>query len=129
MLDKPLYNYFHRDGSITTASFSPKALQPSGHTEGILTQIREEYPDLVDYATYFHLRHLGYVCQIMEIAGKETLKEYAREYRGKVRQLRSFLPFILTSPLLKKQERLTWLTISMGCYGALRQVYYLGRRK
>ena len=129
MLDKPLYNYFHRDGSITTASFSPKALQPSGHTEGILTQIREEYPDLVDYATYFHLRHLGYVCQIMEIAGKETLKEYAREYRGKVRQLRSFLPFILTSPLLKKQERLTWLTISMGCYGALRHVYHLGRRK
>lgn len=128
LLDKPVYNYFHRPGSITTSDFSPKTLQPSENTAGILAHIREEYPALTEYATYFHLRHLAYVCQTMEIAGKETRKKYAREYRDKVRQLRGFLPFFFTSPLPKKQERLTWLAISMGCYGILRRVYHVCRK-
>lgn len=128
MLDKPVYNYFHRPGSITTASFSPKALQPSGHTERVLAHIRLEYPVLSDSATYFHLRHLGYVCQTMEIAGPEVMAEYRQAYREKRRQLRAFLPFILTSKLINRQERLTWLTICLGCYGPLRKIYHVGRK-
>ena len=127
MLDKPIYNYFHRPGSITTASFSPKALQPSGHTEKVLAHIRQEYPELSDSATYFHLRHLGFVCQRIEIAGREIMTEYQEAYREKRRQLRRFLPFILTSRLISKQERLTWLTICLGCYGLLRKIYHVGR--
>ena len=128
MLDKPVYNYFHRPGSITTASFSPKALQPSGHTEKVLAHIRQEYPELSDSATYFHLRHLGYVCQTMEIAGREVMAEYREAYREKRSQLRTFLPFILTSKLINRQERLTWLTICLGCYGPLRKIYHVGRK-
>lgn len=128
MLDKPVYNYFHRPGSITTASFSPKALQPSGHTEKVLAHIRQEYPELSDSATYFHLRHLGYVCQTMEIGGPEVMTEYRKAYREKRRQLRTFLPFILTSKLINRQERLTWLTICLGCYGPLRKIYHVGRK-
>lgn len=129
MLDKPVYNYFHRDGSITTASFSPKALQPSGHTAKILKHIREEYPDLTEHASYFHVRHLGYVCQIMEIAGKSVLHQYNEEYNCKRRELRSFLPFILKSKLPGRQERLTWITICCGCYGMLRKIYHIGRKE
>jgi len=129
MLDRPVYYYFHRDGSITTAGFSPKALQPSSHTEKILQHIQLEHPDLREYATYFHVRHLGYVCQIMDIAGKDVLSRYAPEYREKRRALRSFLPFILNSPLPRKQERLTWLTICLACYRPLRKLYHLGREK
>lgn len=128
MLNKPIYNYFHRPGSITTSAFSPKALQPSEHTEKILEHIRKEYPALLDYATYFHLRHLGSVCQSMEIAGRDVMAKFRREYGEKRRLLRQFLPFILKSPLIRKQERLTWLTICMGCYGPLRKVYHLGRK-
>lgn len=128
MLDQPVYNYFHRPGSITTASFSPKALQPSGHTEKILAHIRQEYPELSDSATYFHLRHLGYVCQTMEIGGSEVMAEYREAYREKRSQLRMFLPFILTSKLINRQERLTWLTICLGCYGPLRKIYHVGRK-
>lgn len=128
MLDKPVYNYFHRPGSITTAAFSPKSLQPGEHTEKILAHIRQDYPALSDAATYFHLRHLGYVCQTMEIAGQEVMAQYCDAYREKRSQLRQFLPFILKSPLLKKQERLTWLTICLGCYGPLREIYHVGRK-
>lgn len=129
MLDKPVYNYLHRPGSITTSSFSPRTLQPSDNTAKVLAHIREEFPDLLPYATYFHLRHLGYVCLTMEIAGRKVMREYKAAYRGKRKQLRQLLPFILTSPLIKKQERLTWVTICLGCYGALRRVYHLGRKK
>lgn len=129
MLDKPVYNYFHRPGSITTVAFSPKALQPSEHTEKILEYVRQEYPALSDSATYFHLRHLGYVCQTMEIGGPEVMTEYRQAYREKRRQLRAFLPFILTSRLINRQERLTWLTICLGGYGPLRKIYHIGRRE
>ena len=128
MLDKPVYHYFHRPGSITTSAFSPKTLQPSNHTKAILEHIRQDYPVLTDCATYFHLRHLGYVCQTMELAGRPVLRKYRREYLEKRRQLRTFLPFFLRSPLVKRQERLTWLAISLGCYGFLRRIYHLGRK-
>lgn len=129
MLDKPIYNYFHRPGSITTAAFSPKSLQPSEHTEKILVHIRQDYPALSDAATYFHLRHLGYVCQILEIAGRDVMNQYRDAYREKRSQLRQFWPFILKSSLINRQERLTWLTICLGCYGPLRKIYHVGRKE
>ena len=128
MLDKPVYYYFHRDGSITTAGFSPRSFQPSSHTEKILAHIRRDYPALEDYATSFHVAHLGYVCMIMELAGKDVLSQFAEEYRQKRKALRGFLPFILKSPLVKRKDRMTWITICLGCYGTLRKVYHTGRK-
>ena len=127
MLDKPVYYYFHRDGSITTAGFSPRSFQPSGHSEKILEHIRRDYPALESYATSFHVSHLGYLCMIMELAGKDVLSQFAEEYKQKRKALRSFLPFIMKSPLVKRKDRLTWITICLGCYGALRKVYHIGR--
>lgn len=128
MLPVPVYNYFHRDGSITTAGVSPKVFQPSEHTATILARVRQEYPELTESATYFHVRHLVYPCQSIELEGRQTMKRYRQGYREKRRQLRSFLPFILKSPLPTRQERLTWLSICLGCYGPLRRIYHLGRK-
>lgn len=128
MLDRPVYYYFHRDGSITTAVFSPKAFQPSSHTRKILEHICRDHAELSEHAVYFHVCHLGYVCLIMEIDGKDTKRQYAGDYRQKRKELREFLPFIIKSPLPKKKERLTWLTICLGCYGPLRKLYHLGRK-
>lgn len=128
MVPKPVYNYFHRPGSITTAQFSPKTFQPSEHTAKILETVTQNYPELQEAATYFHCRHLVYVCQCLVIEGKEARTQYAKEYKEKLGQLRTFLPFIRKSPLLTRKERLTWLTLCWGCYGALRKLYHLGRK-
>lgn len=128
MLDKPVYFYFHRDGSITTA-FSEKSFQPSENTAGILEYVSSNQPSLMEYATYFHVRHLGYICQIVEIAGSETMALFKDQYRNKRNALRSFLPFILKSRLAKKQERLTWIMICCGCYGPLRDLYHRVKKK
>ena len=54
-------------------------------------------------------------------------KQFASEYRELRRELRGFLPFLLTSPLPHAQERLTWLLICAGAYGPLRKLYHVGR--
>lgn len=125
MLDKPVYYYFHRDGSITTAAFSPKALQPSDHTAVILEQIRKDHPTLLQEAEAFHISHLGYVCMVMEIAGNDVLQKYRTEYNKKRSQLRKLLLPILTNPLIGKKDRLTWIVICLGCYGFMRKFYHL----
>jgi len=127
MLDRPVYCYFHREGSITTAAVSEKSFQPSGNTRLILEHIRREHPALKDYAASFHVSHLGYICMITEISGREVLRQFKDQYRRKRAELRSFLPFILRSPLIKKKDRLTWITICFGCYGFLRKIYHIGR--
>ena len=127
MLNKPVYYYFHREGSITTAAISEKSFQPSGNTRQVLYHVQREYPQLLDYATAFHVSHLGYICTVTELAGKDTIQKFHTQYSQKRRELRSFLPFILRSPLIKKKDRLTWITICFGCYGFLRKVYHMGR--
>lgn len=127
MLDRPIYYYFHREGSITTAAVSAKTFQPSSNTRQVLEHVRREYPALEDYAASFHVSHLGYICMRAELAGKETLHQFEEQYGQKRRELRSFLPFILRSPLIKNKDRLTWTAICFGCYGILRKLYHVGR--
>jgi len=127
MLDRPVYYYFHREGSITTAAVSEKSFQPSSNTRQVLEYVRRENPELLDYATAFHISHLGYICTVTELAGKEAMQRFRTQYDQKRRELRSFLLFILRSPLIKKKDRLTWITISFGCYGFLRKLYHMGR--
>ncbi|MBQ7001955.1 MAG: glycosyltransferase [Oscillospiraceae bacterium] len=127
MLDRPVYYYFHREGSITTAAVSERSFQPSSNTRQVLEYVRRENPELLDYATAFHISHLGYICTVTELAGKEAMQRFRTQYDQKRRELRSFLPFILRSPLIKKKDRLTWITISFGCYGFLRKLYHMGR--
>lgn len=127
MLNRPVYYYFHRAGSITMAAISAKSFQPSANTRQVLDHVRREHPELLDHATAFHVSHLGYICTVTELAGKETQKQFQTQYRQKRRELRSFLPFILRSPLIKKKDRLTWITICFGCYGFLRKLYHVGR--
>ena len=127
MLNKPLYNYFHRPGSITMAGFSAKNLHAAQHSRAVLADIRQNHPALRKRAEYFHVWQLGHTLQRMDLAGGDVKKEFAAEYQGLLRELRSFVPFLLTSPLPHAQQRLTWLLICVNAYGPLRKLYHLGR--
>lgn len=127
MLAKPLYNYYHRPGSITASGFTPKNLHACQHSRSVLEDIRKNHPALGKRAEYFHVFHLGHTLQRMDLAGGVVKKQFASEYRELRRELRGFLPFLLTSPLPHAQERLTWLLICAGAYGPLRKLYHVGR--
>lgn len=124
MCDRPFYNYFHRPGSITTASVSAKTFHFSEHTEAICAFIREKYPQIEREARYFRVRSLVYNVQMLDIAGEEAKTSFAEQYRKSRSGLREQIPFILTCPYFSRRERVTNTLLALGGYGALRSLYH-----
>jgi len=127
MYGHPIYNYFHRHGSITTAMVSDKTFHFLEHTEVIWPYIREHHPAIADQARYLRIRSLAYSALSVVVAGKEAKKQYGHLYRKCCAELREHSSYILRSPLFGKQERLTDLLLAFGLYPWLRRVYHLFR--
>lgn len=128
MLPEPVYNYFHRPGSITTAAVSEKTFHFSQHTARIYPYIRENYPGIADAARYLRVRSLAYNLLTLELAGADARKRFAEEYSLSRKELRCHVGFLLTSPLLGKQERATDLLLAAGLYRPLRSVYHRAKK-
>lgn len=128
MCDQPVYNYFHRPGSITTASVSEKTFHMSEHTASIYPYIRENYPELEPEARYLRVHSLVYNVQSIELAGQEARRKFAGQYRDSQKALREQIPFVLTSAFYSPKERVTKLMLALGLYRAFRKVYHFLRR-
>lgn len=124
MCDKPVYNYLHRPGSITTASISEKTFHFSEHTAVIYPYIREHYPEIQEEARYFRVRSLVYSVLSIELVGEDAKKTFTVQYREQKRELRKQALFILTSPLFTNKERITNLLLAYGGYLWLRKIYH-----
>lgn len=124
MCAKPIYNYFHRAGSISTAAVSEKTFHFSQHTAKIYPYIRENYPEIADAARYQRVRSLTYNLLSLDLAGEQSRKDFASQYADSRKELSSHLFFVMKSPMFKKQEKLTNLLLALGCYRYLRKVYH-----
>ncbi|MGM9549262.1 MAG: glycosyltransferase family 2 protein [Faecousia sp.] len=124
MLSRPVYNYYHRPGSITAAAVSEKTFHFSAHTAEIYPYIRENYPEIEDAARYLRVRSLAYNLLTLDLAGEDARRTFAKEYRQSRKELRGHIPFLLKSPLFGRQERATDLLLACGLYRPLRQVYH-----
>ena len=124
MCDKPFYNYFHRPGSITTASVSEKTFHFSQHTEDIYTDIRQNHPAIADRARYLRVRSLSYNLLTLDLAGREARVTFAEEYRHSRRELAKHTAFFLGSALFSRQEKLTNLLLVLGIYRPFRWIYH-----
>ena len=125
MVNQPFYNYFHRSGSITTACVSEKNFHMAEHTRAIYADIQERHPQLLQEARYLRTWTLSHLLLRLEQAGSETRIRFREEYRSMKKELRSHLFFILTSPIPKWKQRLTWLLLATGGYMLLRKAYHL----
>ncbi len=123
MLDKPVYNYFHRPGSITTDSLSERSFHFPEHTAGILEDIRKNYPELLDAATYLRIRALGYGVQIIDIAGKGARARFPEKYRSMRHDLGRMLGKAMRNPYAGRKEKLSWILLVMGIYGPVLRTY------
>ena len=81
MLPCPVYNYYHRPGSITSSSVSEKTFHFSRHTAEIYPFIRDNYPGIADAARYLRVRSLAYNLLTLDLANKDTRQKFADEYR------------------------------------------------
>lgn len=129
MLNKPIYNYFHRPGSITTARISEKTFHFSEHTSVIYTYIREKYPDIAQEARYLRVRSLIYNLQMIALAGEEDKKQFAMQYGQSRKELRRHVLFVMSYPLFKNKDRITVLLHILGIYPLLRKIYHFLKRR
>lgn len=125
MVPKPVYNYYHRPGSITNSAISEKTFHFSQHTGRILQDIQEREPDLIGEATYLWIRSLAYNVQTLDLADEAAREKYAQEYETSKEELKNSMGFILTSSLFSAKEKREYLLMAQGLYRPLRRLYHL----
>lgn len=124
--NRPMYNYYHRKGSITQSQVSEKTFHFTQHTAEIYPDIRDHYPEIAPQAEYLRVRSLSHLLLVLETEGEK--KNFPAEYRAAKKNLGKHISFLLTSPYLRKQERLTDLLLILGWYGPLRKLYHHGEK-
>ena len=123
VLNKPIYNYFHRSGSITYTGISEKTFHFSRHTAQILPWIQANFPSLETEAKYLRVRSLAYTVQSVDLASRkdrETFRKNAWECR---KNLRGHIRFFLTCPLFGRKEKITDLLLALDLYRPLRPIF------
>lgn len=123
MCPAPVYNYFHRPGSITTAAVSEKTFDFSQHTAVIYEDIRSNHPAIEPQARFLRVRSLTHILLVLE-KDPEARKKFADRYKVARRELRRHLSFLLKSPWFGRQEKLTALLLVLGLYGPFQRGYH-----
>lgn len=123
---KPVYNYYHRPGSISMSSVSDKTFHYSRHTAGIYPYICENYPAIREQAEFLRVRSLYHLCLTLEQADPEIRDRYAKEHRQSRKELQKHWCYVLRSRWLGRQERITDLLLMLGLYRVLRPLFHRG---
>lgn len=125
LCDKPVYNYYHRPGSITTEkTITEKSFHFSQHTAVIYPEIREKHPVIEPQACYFRVRSLSHILLLLEQAGADVRENFSEEYLEARKALKEHTGFILRSPYFGKKERITNLLLILGVYRQLRPIFH-----
>lgn len=115
LLPEPVYVYYHRPGSITTAPVSQKSFHFAAHTQAICQDIKARCPEILPQARYLRVWSLAHPMMLCQESGQ--VQAFRQEYRACKRTLAKELPFFLTSPLLSGKEKLHDLLLVLGLFG------------
>ena len=115
LLPEPVYVYYHRPGSITTAPVSQKSFHFAAHTQAICQDIKARCPEILPQARYLRVWSLAHPMMLCQESGQ--VQAFRQEYRACKRALAKELPFFLTSPLLSGKEKLHDLLLVLGLFG------------
>lgn len=115
LLPEPVYVYYHRPGSITTAPVSQKSFHFAAHTQAICQDIKARCPEILPQARYLRVWSLAHPMMLCQESGQ--VHAFRQEYRACKRALAKELPFFLTSPLLSGKEKLHDLLLVLGLFG------------
>ena len=120
---KPFVNYYHRPGSITTASVSDKNFHFAQHTEEIYPYIRENHPAIADHARYQRVKSLSHMLLLLDTSDAQTRKKYKTPYARLRSQLAKHTGFLCSCPWFGKKEKITDLLLVLGLYRTLRPIF------
>lgn len=116
-----VYCYYHRQGSITYSRISEKTFHFSEHTRQVLSQCREEYPELEKEARYLNAWAQMFNLKRLNQASPEDRKRFAAQYRQSRRELGRELPFLLGCSYASSREKLEDVLLASGLYRPLRR--------
>ena len=122
MLDKPIYNYYHRPGSTSYSALSERTFYFEEYTETILPYIRQRFPSIYNQARYFRVRSLVYSVISVELAEPAAARIFADRCRESRAKLRKHLGFLLRSPLFTGKEKITNFLLACNLYGLVRKL-------
>lgn len=123
MLNRPIYHYFHRNGSISYSGISEKNFHFSQHTAEIMKFIQQNYPELTEEARYLRVRSLVYGVQSVDLASRTDQKRFRRECGNCRLELRRNLRFVLASPMFSRKEKIMNTLLAFDLYRLLRPVF------
>ncbi len=123
MLNKPIYNYYHRSGSITYTTVSDKNFHFARHTAVILPYIQENHPSLQQEARYLRLRSLVHAVQSVDLASPEDRKRFYESCQEQRKALRGQLLFVLGYPRFSVKEKITNVLLALNLYRRLRPLF------
>lgn len=122
-LNKPIYNYLHRQGSITNSRVSEKNFHLSRHTAKILPYIQKNCPKLEQEARYLRVRSLIYAVQSVDIASREDQEKFGDLCDSERKALRGHAGFILSCGFFGTREKITYLLLAYNFYRPLRRFF------
>ena len=124
MVSKPFYNYFHRPGSITTASISERTFHFSEHTALVYDRVRRDFPSLAEEARYLRVRSLLYDMTMLDIASDADRKRFSDRGRKAREEMKGHMGFLWSCPLFTARKRITATLQMAGIYRGLRRLYH-----
>lgn len=117
LLPQPIYNYYHRQGSISTAvNLSPKTFHAVEHAKQILVFVKERYPEIVESAKFFYVSELIYTLLLGETASKCQRKAYSSELCQYRRELWCKLVFVLSNRRIGTRKQLLSVLVCLRIY-------------
>jgi len=122
MLDKPIYNYYHRPGSTSYSALSERTFYFEEYTETILPYIQQRFPAIYDKARYFRVRSLVHSVLSVDLAEPKTRSAFLDRCRMSRKALRRQLGFILSCPQFSRKEKLMDLLLALNLYRLARKL-------
>lgn len=124
LLDRPVYHYYHRSGSITTAALSEKTFHYSQHTLQVYRYIQKNHPNIVAQARFLRVRSLYHLLVTLQQAPRDQRRQYKSQIRQTRGELRKHLWFAMTCPGMGMQEKITDILLATGLYRLLRPIFH-----
>lgn len=122
------YHYFHRAGSITTASLSEREYIYPENAIKIHAYISESYPEIRDASEYLKIRAIGWIVQMLDISDRETREKFAERQAHYVELLRDDLVSAMKNPYFTSANKRELLLLALRIYRPMRAVYHKLRK-
>lgn len=106
IINKPLYNYFRREGSITRERFSERLFDYPFNTRNLLKDIANIQPELYEYASWMHTKALHKALKEMSLADRVAYKKYKERLKILSKELSEYKNIWTSSEVFSNKDKL-----------------------